>query len=142
MQRWHFEVKDLHCAKTWLKSFSIVLWQSWLDKVGKRKLPHSTWEGADGGSVMSTQEWGRRWFFPPPNFPLIIKLYPTKFWGVVPSPLPTCKPHKHPILINHPLPIIFPLSEFFLIWDVKDQGSLELLKTPPSGFNYGSKCVF
>ena len=31
-----------------------------------------------------------------------------------PSHLPTCKPHKRPILINHFLSITLPLAEFFL----------------------------
>ena len=38
---------------------------------------------------------------PLPTFPVIIKLQPRKFSGVVPPSLPACKPRKRPFLVNH-----------------------------------------
>ena len=74
-------------------------------------------------SLRSTQEWERKLVFPPPHFSFDYKTVE----GMAPSRPPTCKPHKHPILMNHFLSITLPLIEFFLCWDTKDQSSM-----PPS----------
>ena len=66
---------------------------------------------------------------PLPTFHLIMKLWPSKFSGHCISCLPTCKPHKHPILINHILFIPLPLAEFFSVSRHKElwyRSSLEL----------------
>ena len=57
---------------------------------------------------------------------------------MAPSPLPACKPHKLPILINHFLSITLSLTESFLCWDIKDWSFLESPKTPPKGFKMSS----
>ena len=44
------------------------------------------------------KEWGRRWSSPPPHFPLLLKLEPTKFSGWKSL---SCTSHKYPILIHH-----------------------------------------
>ena len=74
-------------------------------------------------SLRSTQEWERKLVFPPPHFSFDYKTVE----GMAPSRPPTCKPHKHPSLMNHFLSITLPLIEFFLCWDTKDQSSM-----PPS----------
>ena len=74
-------------------------------------------KGADDGSLMSTQEWGRRWSSPLPQFSIDYKTTAHSVLRVAPSGLPACKPQKHPILINHFLSITSPLDEFFLCWD-------------------------
>ena len=72
--------------------------------------------------------------FPLPTFPIIIKLWPTKTWGVAPSHLHICKPDKSPILINHFLPITLPPTEFFLCWDIKNWSSLKAPEMPLNDF--------
>ena len=60
---------------------------------------------------MSTQE--RQRSSSPPHFSFDYNCSPVSSWGTAP-PSPACKPHKHPILIDHLLYITLPLAEFFL----------------------------
>ena len=101
-----------------------------LDYVGTKNFPTQHGAGTDDGRylIKNEQEGG---LFPLPTFLLIIK---SSFGGKAPSLPSACKPHKHPILINHFLHIASPLSEFFLHWDIKNQSSSESPETTPSGF--------
>ena len=67
--------------------------------------------GADGGSMMSTQE--RQRFFCL-HFYFDYKTVAHKFSGMASSHLLTCKPHKYPVLVSYFLSIALPLAEFFL----------------------------
>ena len=78
-----------------------------------------------------------KFLLPLPAFSLIIKLYPTKFPWCGISHLPTCKPHNHPILINHFLSTTLLLLHSSLLWDIKDYGIEALWSFPemtPIGF--------
>ena len=57
---------------------------------------------------------------------------------MAPSPLPACKPHRLPILINHFLSITLSLTEFFLCGDIKDWSFLESPKMLSKGFKMSS----
>ena len=80
---------------------------------------------------------------PLPTFHLIMKLWPSKFLGHGISRLPTCKPHKHPILINHILSIPLPLAEFFSVLRHKELwywSSLELPWNDTKWFQDDLRC--
>ena len=91
--------------------------------------------GAAGGSLMTIQEWERRWFFPPPHFPFDYKTVAhLSSLGIAPSWLPACKLHKHLILINYFLSITLPLAEFFVL-RYKGPEFPRAPGKPPSSFN-------
>ena len=72
------------------------------------------------------------------TFPLIIKLWPTKIAGRGISCPPTCKPHKHLILINHFLSAILLWLNSSLHLDIKECHTGALWIPPemtPNGFN-------
>ena len=106
MERQHFKVKDPHCTETW-NNFSIVPWQSWLDHGPGTKPPLFNL----GEELMM-----EAWHLPKNEEEGGFFYSPLSSQGMAPSHSPICKPHKHPILINH-LSIILPLNELFLCWD-------------------------
>ena len=91
---------------------------AWPYRDKKTSLP-----GLEEELMMSAQEWGWKWSFPPPHFFFDYRTVAHYVLRVAPSPLPTCKPHKHPVLINKFLSITLCLAEFFLHWNIKNQSS-------------------
>lgn len=75
--------------------------------------------------MRSTQEWERKSVFPPPHFSSDYKTVE----GMTPSRPPTCKPHKHPILMCHFSSTTL-LSLNSLHRDLKDYGNEGLWSTP------------
>ena len=134
-------MRGTHCTETW-NDFCAAPWKSWLDHVGTEILPSPPGRGVDDGSMVSTQEWRRKWFLPLVHFSSDFKTVPHYVLWVVPSHSPTCKPHKSPVLITHFLSTTLPLTEFFLHWDIKDKSSSEAPRNANWLFHYGHSRVW
>ena len=70
--------------------------------------------------------------FLPSSFLFIIN--PLRSQDMAPTHSPTYKPHKCPILINHILSIILPLTNLFFFFFWRHKG-LETPQMPSTGFN-------
>ena len=138
MKRWLSRMKDCHCAGAW-NNFSKVLWQSWLDHIGTRKLPCPTGGGTNDRSVRSIQERQRRSSLSSFDY----KIVPTESLGQYNTCLTACEPYKHPSLINHFLSITLPLTEFLSVLRHKEVSYWSSLVPPKQykHFHYYKLCI-